>query len=229
MICRQSSEPIEPPAPVTMTTRSRMQASNSPGFGGTESRPKRSQTSTSRMSSTVAVPVTSCSNSGTVCTCTPNGSSSLKISRRRRRVNDGSASRMRSILRSLIKAGKFFGRIDLDAIDHSPMQALLVVDEDQWVKGAGGRQGSRKARAGIARAVDGHSSDGRLVIVGEQVVAHARNGNRRRTAMRGRNRWSRRSRRAPVFLAKILRCPTIPRSRKPRRQRQTQLYGRENG
>ena len=32
MICRHSSDPMEPPAPVTMTTRSRMQASNKPVF-----------------------------------------------------------------------------------------------------------------------------------------------------------------------------------------------------
>ena len=56
MICRQSSDPIEPPAPVTMTTRSRMQASNNPSFGGTASLPSKSATSTSRKSARLALP-----------------------------------------------------------------------------------------------------------------------------------------------------------------------------
>ena len=42
MICRHSSEPIEPPAPVTSTHLPRMHEPNSRGFGGTGSRPSRS-------------------------------------------------------------------------------------------------------------------------------------------------------------------------------------------
>ena len=65
---RQSSEPIEPPAPVTMTDLPRMQASSSLGFGGTASRPSRSVMSTSRISSTRALPAARSPVSGIVCT-----------------------------------------------------------------------------------------------------------------------------------------------------------------
>ena len=94
-ICTQSSEPIEPPAPVTITDLPRMQASSSLGFGGTASRPKRSVMSTSRISSTRALPAARSAVSGMVCTCTGSCSSWLMISRRRRRETDGNASSTR--------------------------------------------------------------------------------------------------------------------------------------
>jgi hypothetical protein len=49
MIWRHSSEPMEPPAPVTRMDFAAMQALSSAGFGGTGSRPSRSCTSMSRL------------------------------------------------------------------------------------------------------------------------------------------------------------------------------------
>ena len=124
MICRHNSEPIEPPAPVTITTRSRMQASNNAGLRRHRIASREIATSTSRISPTFASPVTSCSNSGTVCTCTPSGSSWLKISpaapaERRQRQQDAIDAAILDERRQL------FRREHLDPVHHAAMQALL--------------------------------------------------------------------------------------------------------
>ena len=68
MICRHSSDPIEPPAPVTSTHLPRMQEPNSFGLGGTGSRPSKSLTSTSHSSLICALPEISSDRLGSDCT-----------------------------------------------------------------------------------------------------------------------------------------------------------------
>ena len=64
-IWRQSSEPIEPPAPVTQTTASRMPGPSSWGSGGTSSRPSRSSMTIGRRASMRARPEVRSSTDGT--------------------------------------------------------------------------------------------------------------------------------------------------------------------
>ncbi|MNQ97640.1 hypothetical protein D3C85_1132960 [compost metagenome] len=91
-ICRHSSEPIDPPAPVTITTLLPMQRWKSSGRGATASRPSRSAISTSWISSTLTRPLARSMKPGTLRTCSGKGSSAVSISRRRPRVAEGIAS-----------------------------------------------------------------------------------------------------------------------------------------
>src|SRR5882724_3736033 len=97
---------------------------------------------------------------------------------------------------------ELLGRVNLDAVDHAALQALLVVDEDQRIEGAGGQQSAGKARARVACPVDGHPGDGRLDIVGEQVVAHhearARDVQQREAGIDGHDAPGKRRYRQPV-------------------------------
>ena len=160
MICRHSSEPIEPPAPVTSTHLPRMQEPNSFGCGGTGSRPAGRSTSTSHSSLICALPEIRSERFGRDCTCTPSGSSCVRISRRRRRVADGMASRMRSMRCSRTSFGS-----DSEPYTRMPLMLLPCSDFLSSMKATGSKSGppsstEHSARAGVAGAVDRHACGG---------------------------------------------------------------------
>ena len=103
IICLHNSEPIEPPAPVTITTLFAILAAISSGFGSTESRPSRSSISTSLNSESLALPPTISAIPGIDSICIAKGSNCASTSLRRERLSLGIASNILPMLRLLIR------------------------------------------------------------------------------------------------------------------------------
>jgi hypothetical protein len=90
-IWRHNSEPIDPPAPVTITTLPVMFLANISGLGGTGSRPSKSSMSSSFRSDTCTRPCAKSSKPGKVRTCTCAARTRSNTSLRRARETDGMA------------------------------------------------------------------------------------------------------------------------------------------
>ena len=210
MICRHSSEPIEPPAPVTMTTRSRMQASNKPGLGRhriaaqeiATHRPRECRQRSPCRSPAARIPAPSAR-------ARPAARAALKISRRRRRVNDGRASRIRSMLAILDQFRQVDpARYTLMPLTIRPCRLLLssmnTSGSNARVVDRHGRQSARRPRRRRKWPRGPRSAE----CSGSAGSSAPRSASRRRTAARGTNRSPPRSRTAPGMSNAMPKTPS---------------------
>ena len=166
-MCRQSSAPIEPPAPVTITTRLPSHSPSPALSRTTGSRPSRSSSSIVRIVVSAERPLIRSSYDGTVSTSIP---ASAQISATRRRTPcaaDGSAT--------ITWRTPYFLRPRREARDraqhaHAVQQASalrgIVVDEPDHAPLPASRELAREARPGLAGADHEH----RLAERGERAV-----------------------------------------------------------
>ncbi len=159
MIWRQSSEPIEPAAPVTATTLPATVARTCSTSIGVCSRPRRSSASTMRRSLTLTLPF-SMTSEGMMRVVTPASAAALRIRRTVAGGALGSATRTCSISSRATTRVEVAGAPDhLHAADGAALQGLVVVQEAD-----GGEPELRPAhdlveqeRARAARAHDQHA------------------------------------------------------------------------
>ena len=183
MICRHSSEPIEPPAPVTSTHLPRMHEPNSCGL-------RRHRIAAQQIADVDVAQLVDLRLAGDQVRQVrqrldvhAERLERVRISRRRRREADGMASRIRSIRRVRTSS-----RQRVRAVHGRPLMLLPCSDFLSSMNATGSKSGppsstERQPRAGIAGPIDRHPG-GRLAVrrVRAGTGSAPRSGCRRRTA-----------------------------------------------
>ena len=155
--CRTSSEPIEPPAPVTRIDLSRVLRASRSALGGTLSRPSRSLTSSGpQVGDADAARRDVLDRRQDLHLDRVDPASSLRMRRRSRRRSSGSATRISRTSWRSISGREPVGMVDLEARHVLAPQRRLGIDEGDGVAVVGAAQRVEQLHAELAGAEDDH-------------------------------------------------------------------------